>query len=55
MKQSEVAAALGRPQSYISQVEKGSHRVTAIELIEFAEVLKFDVCAAMRRVAAVKD
>jgi transcriptional regulator with XRE-family HTH domain len=51
MTQRDVAAKLGRPQRFISQVETGSHRVTVVEFLEFAEVIGFDPAAALRRVA----
>jgi transcriptional regulator with XRE-family HTH domain len=48
--QTEVAKRLERPQSYVSAVERGSHRVTIVEFLEFAEVLDFDAPAAIRRI-----
>jgi transcriptional regulator with XRE-family HTH domain len=51
MTQRDVAAKLGRPQRFISQVETGSHRVTVVEFLEFAEAIGFDPAAALRRVA----
>ena len=50
LKQSEVAKLLGRTQGFISRVENGSHRVTAVELTEFGEVLGFDPRAAIARI-----
>lgn len=38
MSQREVAAALGRLQSYVEKCEHGSRRVDAAELFEFAAV-----------------
>jgi transcriptional regulator with XRE-family HTH domain len=48
--QKEVAKLLGRTQGFVSRVESGSHRVTVIELIEFAKALGFDPRAAVTRV-----
>jgi hypothetical protein len=47
----QVAERLGRPQRFISRVERGLHRVTVVELIEFGQALDFDPGAALRRVA----
>lgn len=37
--QAEVAAALGRPQSFVAKIERGERRVDVIELADLAEVL----------------
>jgi transcriptional regulator with XRE-family HTH domain len=49
--QKQVAERLGRPQRFVSRVERGLHRVTVVELIEFGQALEFDPAAALRRVA----
>jgi transcriptional regulator with XRE-family HTH domain len=49
--QRELAARLGRDQKVISKLERGSKRLTVLELIEIARVLDFDPGAALRRVA----
>jgi hypothetical protein len=41
-----------RPQSFISAVERGQHRVSVVEFLEFAEAIGFDAPAAIRRIAA---
>lgn len=46
----QVADRLGRPQRFISRVERGLHRVTVIELIEFGHALGFEPRAAVARV-----
>jgi transcriptional regulator with XRE-family HTH domain len=48
--QTEVADRLERPQRFISRVERGLHRVTVVELIEFGTALGFDPWAAIARV-----
>ena len=48
--QTEVAERLGRPQRFISRVERGLHRVTVVELIEFGNAPEFDPRAAIARV-----
>jgi transcriptional regulator with XRE-family HTH domain len=53
--QQEVAARINRPQRFISRIERGLHRVTAVELIELSEALEFDPAAVIRRIARVKD
>lgn len=53
--QHQLAAALDRSQSYVASIERGQRRVDAVELLEFAEALRFDPIAAlkaMKRVAA---
>jgi transcriptional regulator with XRE-family HTH domain len=53
--QQQVAERLGRPQRFVSRVERGLHRVTVVELIEFGHALAFDPAAALRRVAKVPE
>ena len=40
MTQFEAAAALGKPQSYVSKCENGERRVDIIELSDFADLYK---------------
>ena len=42
LKQSDVAAKLGLPASYLSKVEKGTRRLDVIELIQIAEAMGID-------------
>jgi transcriptional regulator with XRE-family HTH domain len=42
MTQYDLAAKLGRPQSYVSAIEKGQQRVSVLEFLEFAEAIGFD-------------
>ena len=43
--QVQVAAALGRPQSFISKYERGDRRLDFSEFVEIAEVLGVDTAA----------
>lgn len=54
MTQRDVAAKIGRPQRFISQIETGSHRVTVVEFLELAEAIGFDPSAAVRRLMKAK-
>lgn len=42
MTQVEVAARLGKPQSYVSKYERGERRLDFTEFVELAEVLSVD-------------
>jgi transcriptional regulator with XRE-family HTH domain len=52
--QQQVADRLGWGQKTISKIERGSKRVTAVELVELAEALGFSAMAAIRRIAKAK-
>jgi transcriptional regulator with XRE-family HTH domain len=52
MTQYDLAAKLGRPQSYVSAIEKGQQRVSVLEFLEFAEAIGFDAPAAIRKLLA---
>jgi transcriptional regulator with XRE-family HTH domain len=49
--QRQLAARLGWDQKVISKLERGSKRLTVLELVEIARALEFDPAAALRRVA----
>lgn len=51
LSQQEVANRIGRGQTFVSAVERGQHRVSVLELLDFAEAIGFDAAAALRRVA----
>lgn len=42
LKQSDVAARLGVPASYLSKIENGTRRLDVIELIRIAEAMEID-------------
>jgi transcriptional regulator with XRE-family HTH domain len=52
LKQSDVAARLGLPASYLSKIESGTRRLDVIELIRVAEAMEVDPAELVRRVAA---
>jgi transcriptional regulator with XRE-family HTH domain len=53
--QQQLADLLGWDQKTISNIESGSKRLTVLELVELAEVLKFDAPAAVRQITTVKN
>jgi transcriptional regulator with XRE-family HTH domain len=53
--QAELAAKLGWLQKTVSDIEIGTRRVSAIELIELGEALGFDAPAALRKIAKVRN
>jgi transcriptional regulator with XRE-family HTH domain len=54
LSQQEVAERIGRGQTFVSAIERGQHRVSVLEFLDFAEAIGFDAAAALRRVKAVK-
>lgn len=46
--QVDVAARLGRPQSYVSKYERGERRLDIVELIDVAHALGVDSLALFR-------
>ena len=42
MKQVEVAAILGKPQSYVAKIENGERRIDLIETIQLCKVVGLD-------------
>jgi transcriptional regulator with XRE-family HTH domain len=51
LSQQEVADRIGRGQTFVSAVERGQHRVSVLEFLDFAEAIGFDAATALRRVA----
>jgi transcriptional regulator with XRE-family HTH domain len=46
--QADVAAKLGKPQSYISKVESGERRLDVVEFVEYAEAVGVNPVNLMR-------
>jgi transcriptional regulator with XRE-family HTH domain len=42
LSQQEVADRLGRPQTYVSRVERGTRQMDLVEFLEVAEAIGFD-------------
>jgi transcriptional regulator with XRE-family HTH domain len=53
MSQADVAAKLGRPQSYIAKVEGGERRIDVVELIDLAQVIGLDLVRLVRDASEV--
>jgi transcriptional regulator with XRE-family HTH domain len=51
LSQQEVGNRIGRGQTFVSAVERGQHRVSVLEFLDFAEAIGFDAAAVLRRVA----
>ena len=47
--QAEVGARLGRHQPFVSAVEAGQRRLSAVELMDLAEAIGFDPAEAIAR------
>jgi transcriptional regulator with XRE-family HTH domain len=52
LKQSDVAARLGLPASYLSKVENGTRRLDVIELIRIAKAMNVDAAEIVREIEA---
>ena len=50
LKQSDVAARLGLPASYLSKIENGTRRLDVIELVRIAEAMNVDPSEIIREV-----
>jgi transcriptional regulator with XRE-family HTH domain len=48
LKQSDVAARLGLPASYLSKVENGTRRLDVIELVQIADAMEIDAADLIR-------
>jgi transcriptional regulator with XRE-family HTH domain len=42
MTQSDVAARLGKSQSFVARLESGQQRITVVEFMALAKILRFD-------------
>lgn len=52
LKQSEVAATLGVPPSYMSKIENGTRRLDVIELVQIADAMGADPAELIRDLQA---
>lgn len=53
--QTEVGACIGRPQTFISDVETAVRRIDAIEFLRLAKALELDPLQVMARVMEIDD
>jgi transcriptional regulator with XRE-family HTH domain len=53
LKQSDVAARLGLPPSYLSKIENGTRRLDVIELVRIAEAMDVDPASIVRELQKV--
>jgi transcriptional regulator with XRE-family HTH domain len=53
--QAEVAACLGRPQSYVSKYECGERRLDLIEFLEIADVLNLNLRTFIQDLRSTKS
>jgi len=54
MTQAELAARLGKPQSFVSKVERGERRLDVIEFCQVAEALGREPAEMLREFVALK-
>ena len=50
--QQQLAARLGKPQSFVAKYEGGERRIDVIEFLAIARALNFDPARAVREIAA---
>jgi transcriptional regulator with XRE-family HTH domain len=48
LKQSDVSLKLGKPQSYISKIERGERGIDIVEFLEIARAIGFDPIRFLR-------
>jgi transcriptional regulator with XRE-family HTH domain len=48
LNQTEVASRLGKPQSYVSKIERGERKVTVVEFLDLARALDADPLELIR-------
>ncbi len=48
--QAEVAQELGRPQNYVSRLERGETRIDVIQFLWLADIIGFDAVAMLKKV-----
>jgi hypothetical protein len=52
--QAEVAAKLGRYQSFVATVESGQRRIDVVEFLDFADAIGFDPREAIKKLKSVR-
>ncbi|HEX8263269.1 MAG TPA: helix-turn-helix transcriptional regulator [Allosphingosinicella sp.] len=52
MRQADLAERLGRPQSFVSNYERGTRRLEVSEFIQIARILALDAAAVVAELAA---
>ncbi len=52
LKQSELAERLGKPQSYVSKVERGERRLDVVEFVSFVSAMNGSFEQILERVAS---
>jgi transcriptional regulator with XRE-family HTH domain len=52
LSQQEVADRLGRPQTFVSRVERGTRQMDLVEFLEIAEAIGFDPAEFVRKLKA---
>ncbi|MDI4663452.1 helix-turn-helix domain-containing protein [Xanthobacter autotrophicus] len=53
LSQAAVAEKLGRPQSYIADIERNERRIDVIEFLALADAISFDPLGVLEEVRAV--
>lgn len=55
LSQATVAKRIGRPQSYIADIERNERRIDVIEFLILAEAIGFDAVEVLREVRGVAE
>jgi transcriptional regulator with XRE-family HTH domain len=50
LKQTDVAERLGRPQSYLSKIERGERGLDVIEFLDIAKAIGFDAASFLKKI-----
>lgn len=48
LRQSDVAEALQKPQSYVAKIESGERKLELVEAISYCEAIGVDICVLIR-------
>lgn len=49
LRQTDVAEALGKPQSYVAKVESGERRIDIVDFLNLCAALELDPCEVITR------